>query len=120
LNGNVPVQSYELFLRMQEPEKLYIETGSKIKEAEESSMFGKPCFKIGGKAFIVFFQDCIVCKLAGDTHRVALALDGARLFDPSGKGRPMKEWVQVPFEYKKQWQQFATAACEYVKTGAKK
>ncbi|MGZ5242711.1 MAG: hypothetical protein ACXWDO_04465 [Bacteroidia bacterium] len=54
-------------------------------------MFGKPCFKIKGKAFISFFQDCLVCKLSGDEHREALSLEGAVLFDPSGRGKPMEE-----------------------------
>ncbi len=26
----------------------------------------------------------------------------------------MKEWVQVPFDYKNQWQHFAKHAAEYV------
>ena len=29
-------------------------------------------------------------------HAQALALDGAHLFDPGGKGQPFKEWVVVP------------------------
>ena len=33
-----------------------------------------------------------------DAHARALALDGAHLFDPCGKGRPFKEWVVVPCE----------------------
>lgn len=27
--------------------------------------------------------------------------EGSQLFDPSGKKRPMKDWLQVPFDYKK-------------------
>ena len=38
-------------------EELFIEIGNKLKSAEKSQMFGKPCFKINGKAFICFFQD---------------------------------------------------------------
>ena len=53
-------------------------------------------------------------KLASDAHSNALSLDGAQLFDPSGKGRPMKEWVQLPYEYADRWGEFAKAAVEYV------
>ncbi|GAB3830497.1 hypothetical protein [Hymenobacter jeollabukensis] len=82
--------------------------------AEAGQLFGKPCFKINGKAFVCFFQEAMVFKLADEAHREALALDGARLFDPSGKGRPMKEWVQVPAEYHAQWPALAAAAHRYV------
>lgn len=53
-------------------------------------------------------------KLTGDTHDEAMVLDGSKLFDPSRKGRPMKEWVQVPFDYEDSWEKFAVAALEYV------
>ena len=106
-----PVQS------MSKEEKLYTETGLAIKDAEQSQMFGKPCFKVKGKAFICFFNDAMVFKLAGDDHKAAASLDGAVLFDPSGKGRPMKEWVQVPFGYAKKWTGFAKAAYRYVSSG---
>ena len=80
-------------------------------------MFGKPCFKINGKSFIAFFQNCMVFKLSGEAHAEALNLQGAQLFDPSGKKRPMKEWVQVPYAQKSKWTSYAQAAYEYVKGG---
>jgi hypothetical protein len=49
-------------------------------------------------------------------HEEALSLDGSNLFDPSGKKRPMKEWVQVPFDYKDKWEKFAKIAMDYVKS----
>jgi hypothetical protein len=100
---------------MKEAEKLYLETGQKFKDSEESQMFGKPCFKINGKAFVAFFKDCMVFKLTDKAHKEALSLDGSELFDPSGKKRPMKEWVQVPFDYSDKWKKFAKAAYDYVK-----
>lgn len=94
--------------------KQYLEIGNNLPEAVESQLFGKPCFKINGKAFICFFNNEIVFKLSGELHSEALALDGAQLFDPSGKHRPMKEWVQVPGDYADKWEAFAKAALEYV------
>jgi len=41
-------------------------------------------------------------------------LDGSKLFDPSGKYQPMKEWVQVPFDYIDRWSDFAQLAHDYV------
>src|SRR3954465_3415152 len=98
---------------MTKEEALYTAIGKKIK-GEESQMFGKPCFKINGKAFICFFQNEMVFKLTGDVHKEALSLDGSQLFDPSGKGRAMKEWVQVPFDYSTKWKKYAKAAYDYV------
>lgn len=58
----------------------------------------------------------MVFKLRDEAHSEALSLDGARLFDPSGKGRPMKEWVQLPYDYADQWQRFSIEAMDYVAT----
>lgn len=102
---------------MNKEESQYFAVGHAFKEAEQSHLFGKPCFKINGKAFICFFENCMVFKLTGDEHAEALSLDGSVLFDPSGKKRPMKEWVQVPFSYHAQWNRFADAALTYVKSG---
>jgi len=98
---------------MSESEKEYIRVGLKLK-TEQSQMFGKPCFKTSGKAYTSFFQECMVFKLNGDVHSESLKLKGAKLFDPSGKNRPMKEWVQVPFEHKSSWEKFAKIAKRYV------
>jgi hypothetical protein len=99
---------------MTEEETLYISIGQKINGAEQSQMFGKPCFKINGKAFICFFKNEMVFKLSGEVHQEGLSLDGSQLFDPSGNRRPMKEWVQVPVESKHKWAQFAKEAMKYV------
>ncbi|NOQ74215.1 MAG: hypothetical protein GQ574_19560 [Crocinitomix sp.] len=92
----------------------YHAAAGEITEAVESQLFGKPCYKINGKAFCCFFQDEMVFKLTSDAHAAAYSLDGSKLFDPSGKNRPMKEWVQVPIDYLDQWNEFTTAAAKYV------
>ncbi len=81
--------------------------------ATTGQMFGMPSLKFGGKAFAGFYQDAMVFKLTGPTHAEALALAGARLFDPMG-GRPMREWVEVPVEHRAQWPELAHAALRYV------
>lgn len=99
---------------MPDAEKLYNGIASKIPGAEKSQLFGKPCYKINGKAFVCFFKNCMVFKLSGASHKDALALDGSELFDPSGKKRPMKEWVQVPYDYSASWKKYAKSAFDYV------
>ena len=78
-------------------------------------MFGKECLKVNGKAFAAFHQDMMAFKLTGKDHEKALALSGAHLWDPSGKKRPMKEWVHVPFEHAASWSRLAVAAMNYLK-----
>lgn len=98
---------------MEKEQSAYRDIGKGFADSEESQMFGKPCFKIHGKAFICFFADCMVFKLSGSPHKAALQLEAAMLFDPSGKGRPMKEWVQLPFRHEALWSGFAQAAYDY-------
>src|SRR5262245_40215840 len=94
-------------------EALYITAAEKVKGAEHSQMFGKPCFKINGKAFVCFFENCMVFKLSGKIHEDAMALTGSKLFDPSGKKRPMKEWVQVTVKNADNWEKLAKEAAKY-------
>jgi len=101
---------------MTKEEELFTAIGLKVDGSAKSQMFGKPCFKVGGKAYVSFFQDEMVFKLEGDAHKAALSLDGAQLFNSSGKGRPMKEWVQVPYSDHEQWSSLAVAARAYVYT----
>lgn len=100
---------------MTKEEEHYHKVASILGEAEKSQMFGKPCYKINKKAFCSFFQNEMVFKLQGEAHRDALSYDGAQLFDPSGKGRAMKEWVQLPGDYMDKWDQLAQEAYTYVR-----
>jgi hypothetical protein len=109
---------------MTKSEELYKKIGEDLIKnnagIEFSQMFGKPCLKINGKAFASFFQDEMVFKLTGDDHQLALAIKGAKLFDPSGKGRAMKEWVQIPFSSGGEWKAFSAKALLLVEAVNKK
>lgn len=80
---------------MQEYEKL-VHRFAEVPNIAIGQMFGKPCIKVNTKAFIAHHLELIVFKLSGTSHAKALARPGAALWDPSGKGRPMKEWVALP------------------------
>jgi len=95
-------------------EKEYELISQDLPEAQSGQMFGKRCLKINGKAFASFHEDDMVFKLPEPVHSEALDLAGACLFDPSGKKRPMKEWVQVPVAHVAHWRPLATAALQYV------
>ena len=82
-------------------------------DCEASQMKGLPCIKHGGKMVAGFSAsaDEMAFKLPNEAAREeALALAGAHLFDPSGKGRPFKEWAAVPSAHAAQWPRLAEAA----------
>jgi hypothetical protein len=85
--------------------------------ATAGKMMGMPTLYVAGKAFAGLFGDAMVFKLAGDEHAAALALTGATLFDPSGMGRPMKAWVQVPLEHASTWTGFAGSGARGLAAG---
>jgi hypothetical protein len=82
--------------------------------ATAGKMMGMPTLYLGGKAFAGLYGDAMVFKLTGSDHAAALALVGARLFDPSGVGRPMKAWVQVPLTHAAEWPRLADSAARGV------
>lgn len=89
--------------------------------ASAGKMFGMPCLKNDiGKAFAGFHNGWMVFKLEGTEHARALSLEGARLFDPSGRGMPMKEWVEVPPAHSAKWLGLARQALRYSEQGASK
>jgi len=99
---------------MSEEENLFHSIGNSINDSVKGQLFGKPCYKIGSKAFICFFENEMVFKLSNEAHSLALELPESQLFDPSKKKRPMKEWVQVPYSHQGNWLNFAKEACKYV------
>lgn len=83
-------------------------------ELATGSLFGMPCLKSDGKAVLGSFGGGVVFKLFGPTHAEAMALEGSVLFDPSGKGRAMKDWVVVAADHQGEWSRLATAAIDGV------
>ena len=82
-------------------------------DLERTKMMGMPSLKRNGKlvAGFVGSEDAMVFKLEDPAaHAEALALDGAHLFDPGGRGRPFKEWVVVPPALAERWPALAEKA----------
>ncbi len=78
-------------------------------EVTSKKMFGLPSLMIGGKPFAGLNGEDMIFKLGGEALARALALPGAKPFDPMG-GRPMKAWVQVPPEHFELWSELAEEA----------
>lgn len=78
----------------------------------ESRMFGMPCLKReNGKVVAGHWEDGgLTVKLTDEAARErALALPGAKLFDP-GMGRVMREWVLVPASQSGEWERLVDEA----------
>ena len=99
---------------MTKAEKLFHDIAEGIPKATEGKMFGALCFKApSGKSAAMYWKECLVVKLEAKDVAVAMKLKGAKHFDPMG-GRPMKEWVQIPFVHSKEWKSFSEKAMKYI------
>jgi len=100
-------------------DQLYNKIGQKFTDQHGTSvgqMFGKPCLMTDKKAFAVFFKGEMVFKLG--QQEINLLIDkypNSTNWDPSGKKRPMKDWLQVPVNYSDDWESLSKQALDYVK-----
>ena len=81
---------------------------------KRGQMFGSPTLYVNGNAFAVYSHGTMVFKLSPTDVKQALTLQDARLFDPGGQGRPMKEWVQLLPVHRDQWADWSDSALSYV------
>ncbi|MFT3753986.1 MAG: hypothetical protein QM800_14270 [Paludibacter sp.] len=91
---------------MSEAEAFFDQLCFEIPDIKPGKMFGAKCMKTpSGKSGAMFWEDCIVVKLIEPAFSEALNLSGTKQFEPM-QGRPMKQWVQIPFTYKNRWKEF--------------
>lgn len=85
-------------------ESLYNELVANFKDAEDSQMFGKRCAKTSGKPFVSFHDNEVAFRVGRDQMEDLLkTYSGSKLFDPSGKNRPFKDWIQLSIEHQEHW-----------------
>ncbi len=97
-------------------EDFFIELTEKLADLKLGKMFGSLCMKApNGKSAAMFWKDHIVVKLDGEDLQNALSLVGTQTFEPM-EGKPMNSWVQIPFDYKGKWKEFAAISAEKVRT----
>jgi hypothetical protein len=100
---------------MTKAEEYFHELTKEIPGAKPGKMFGALCIKApNGKSAAMFWQDCMVVKLNTAELNNAMKLKGSKLFEPM-PGRPMKDWVQINFEHKNKWKDYATISFDAVK-----
>jgi hypothetical protein len=78
------------------------------------ALFGARSLTLDGTAFACLKNGRLAVKLgSGSTvHAAALDLAGASLFDPSGKGRPFRDWVAVPIAEADEWGRLAESGLD--------
>ena len=100
---------------MSEAEKYFNQLSEEIPGIKPGKMFGALCLKTpNGKSAAMMWKDSVVVKTDEKQRDEMLGLKGASLFEPMA-GKPMKDWVQVPFEHKKKWKQYILQSIEQVK-----
>ena len=99
-------------------EVLFAQAESQFSERADvtrGKLFGHPCLSVQGKAFLVRFHDDLVFKLGRERASGLLeAHVELRLFDPSGKGRAMRDWVQAPVSFSDEVSAWSEASCAFV------
>lgn len=75
----------------------------------EGFLSGMPCIKnASGRAVLGSFDGGLVLKLLdSEAHAQVLAMPESVLFDSSGKGGPMKDWIVVTVKHKKSWNELS-------------
>lgn len=81
-------------------------------DVQASQMMGRPSIKAGGKLIACFeSRGTMAFKLPDQAEQEkALALEGARIYDPSERGRLMRGWVEVPAAHEARWPELAEKA----------
>jgi hypothetical protein len=82
-------------------------------DVRRSTVFGMPCLKRSGRVVAGFTRPKggMVFKLTDpEAHARALAVPGAHLFDPSGRGESFRQWVVVPGSGADEWESLAYEA----------
>jgi hypothetical protein len=59
----------------------------------ESQMMGMPALKVGSKMFGGRWQDALIVRIGRNRVAELVAAERAEPFDPSGRGRTMKDWA---------------------------
>lgn len=90
--------------------------------ATSGTLYGKPCALLNGHAFLYFHQDWAAFLLKGRVRLQALALPGARFWDPLGREGPSMDWVIVPSTHFLRWDRLAIEAVKtaHAQSGGKR
>ncbi|EMN49129.1 hypothetical protein LEP1GSC088_1832 [Leptospira interrogans str. L1207] len=84
---------------------------SKHNEVTSGKWFGLTSLNLERKPFAAFFEGSLVLKLGAEKiAEIVSRYPGAKLFDPSGNNKAMKDWLQIPAEFEQDWLNLAEDA----------
>ena len=101
-------------------EEIVDDLAARDPDVEETQMMGRPSIKAGGKLIACYeSRGTMAFKLPDEAEQEkALALDGARVYDPAESGRLMKGWIEVPSAHGAKWAELAETALRLRKENA--
>lgn len=86
-------------------------------ECALGQLYGKPCVMKAGHAFCAYAFLGMAFRLKGRVRLQAMALPGAKFWDPLGRSDPQMDWVLVPVEHFLRWDRFAIEAVRLAEEG---
>lgn len=87
-------------------------------KVSQGRMFGATGLKVAGKVFAMLVKGKLVVKLPKERVDRIVTSGRGEYFDP-GHGRPMKEWVAMGPQHKRQWLKLSQEARGFVAQGKK-
>jgi len=98
-------------------EKLFHQIAGEFPAVKEGKMFGSLCMKTSdGKSAAMLWKNHLVIKLDKKDIDKVMKIKGVVFFEPM-KGRPMREWLQIPFELSSQWKELTGKSLQFVIKG---
>jgi hypothetical protein len=93
-------------------EEIVDDLSARDPDVEQSQMMGRPSIKAGGKLIACLeSRGTMAFKLPDDAEQdKALALEGARVYEPADNGRKMNGWIEVPPAHDSAWPELAASA----------
>ena len=93
-------------------EEIVDDLSARDPDVEAAQMMGRPSIKAGGKLIACLeSRGTMAFKLPDEAEQDrALALEGARVYEPADNGRKMGGWIEVPPAHGDRWTELAETA----------
>ena len=87
-------------------------------DVTRTKWFGAPAAKVEGKIFVAVWRGRLLARLGAEEVDQRVANGGGERFDPSGKGRPMRDWLAADAE-PDEWVELALGALAFTAAKAR-